>query len=161
MKIRNPLIVRILIGLFIAAIIVILVVVTVNTMKNYTYLTYDVGEKNGIYNDAILLNFEDYKKIIDKYEIKQELNEASFATKSYIATFQEYDSCAESKYKTIESVEMKEDNTIQINFLYHNRCGMCKKHMVLYFIQIGKLSSNDYKLAYGYDLGNQVNCGTI
>jgi len=156
---RNPIAVRVFTILFIFIFAVGLIYYSVKIILNGSALAYDLGEKLSLdYEDKILKTYDDYLALIEKYGVKRDLSANNFSQNSYLASFQEYDACSESAYKTVKNVSV--DNQISINFLVHNKCGWCKSHVLLYLVELDKIME-DLPINYSYEYEKELNCGTI
>ena len=162
-KAKNPIIVKIMI------IIIVMIVIIAILLLSYIVLNdsnknkniYDLGEKSNLtnYEDEIITNYSDYLSLLEKYNLQKKLIGSDFSKNNYIVSYQEYDSCSESKYKTVKDVKIKEDNIV-VTFLVHNTCGWCKKHITLHLIKVGK-NVTDKPIEYKYEYAKKNNCGTI
>lgn len=160
MKIRNPLIKRILI-LVISLVIFgsILYIAIKEITKSYDNLTYDLGVTNDTYSDEIITSYDKYQEFIKLYDLKSDLKEEHFKDSYYLATFQDYDKCSESKVKDIKSIK-EENNTLTITFNVYSKCGFCKVHKMLHLIKIGIVTTSD-NLKYEYDYDETKECGQV
>ena len=92
--------------------------------------------------------------------IKKDLTANNFVTNYYLASFQDYDKCSEERYKLVNNVTLN-DNELNINFKVYNKCGWCKKHSVLYLIELPKFNGDNPKINYTYDFENDIDCGNV
>lgn len=160
MKIRNPLIKRILILILSLAIFAGILYLALRELnRSYDNLTYDLGVTNEIYDDQVLTSFEEYKNLMEKYNLKVYLKEEHFKNNYYLASFQDYDKCSEGKEKDIKSIK-EENNTLTITFNVHTNCGFCKTHKMLHLISIGMITKTD-DIKYEYDYDETKDCGAI
>lgn len=157
---KNPLIKKILIIVGVSIISVLLIFYVLKLILNSNSLTYDLGENFNNYSDVILKEYDDYEKFVKDYGIKKDLALTNFSTKYYVASFQDYDSCAEKQKKYVHSVN-KEGNILNISYDVYNSCGMCKKHTILYLIEIDKYTGNDPVINYSYNYVNNLSCGKV
>lgn len=156
---RNSLVMKLLI-IFAACIgAVFLASYVVKIARNSNSLTYDLGSQLTSYKDTILKSYKEYEKLADSYGIKKDLASNNFSTHYYLASFQDYDSCAESKYKFVKDVE-ESNGELNITFEVYNKCGWCKKHIVLYLIEIDKSKENP-TINYNYEFANEIDCGNV
>jgi hypothetical protein len=159
--IKNPFIKRIIIFLFILAMIVLIVFLAYRVLSNDNYVTYDLGENVELLENKIITDYEEYQKLIKKYKLKEDFDAKVFDTYSLIAVYQDYDKCGERKLKTINAVDFIDDE-ISISFQVHNQCGFCKKNTILYLITIKKYENKDAKININYDFDKEdLECGTI
>ena len=160
MKIRNPLIKRILILLFITVFVVVILFFAIKIILDSTgNLAYDLGETINVnYQDKIIKNFNEYQDLVQTYQIAEDLTENDFKQNYYLASFQDYDKCAEKKMKTV-TVAQNADS-IDITYKIYNKCGLCKKHTALHLIKIDPVSE-EIRINYNYEYENELNCGTI
>ena len=160
-RVNNPIIVKIVIIFIVAIVTTGIILLSYHVLKNGTSSNiYNLGERDSSekYEDAVLKTYEDYKKLMGKYHLDTSLKEKDFDNNSYVASFQEYDSCSESKYKKV--VKVAYDEGIIISFDVYNKCGLCKTKIVLYIIKIEKNPIND-NINYIYNYRNKKECGNI
>ena len=62
-------------------------------------------------------------------------------------------------YKFVKNVN-ESNGELNITFEVYNKCGWCKKHIVLYLIEISKSNENS-KINYNYEFANEIDCGNI
>lgn len=161
MKIRNPFIKKILIiiisvVLFSVALFFAIKIIT----RSYDNLTYDLGEKSDKkYEDIILTSYYDYLEFADNLGIKKHLKENDFTSNYYLASFQDYDSCSESKPKGINNI-IRDNNDLNITFDVYNKCGFCKKHIMLHLIKIDN-NQKDSNINYDYNYITVKECGEV
>ena len=161
LKARNPMTTKILIIIFIVIVSVLLLWFCLSViLKSMSSLAYDIGEKqySAKYEDFVLKNYYDYLKLVDQYNISEDLTIENFSNNYYVVSFQEYDSCAESKMKDVKDVKINEK--IDITFKIYNKCGWCKKHIAMHLIKVDKFSGNK-EINYNYVYAKNLNCGTI
>ena len=161
-KVKNPIIIKVLIIMAILLFVLVLIIFSYKMIKrNYNPNVYNLGEKSNVVyeNDKLLINYNEYAELLDKYNLEKHLTSDDFSNNYYIASFQEYDSCAESKYKDVGNIKIDDEN-ITIEFLIHNKCGMCKKNIILYIIKIDKIKE-EKNILYEYNYLNNKMCGTI
>ena len=106
------------------------------------------------------LNHKKQDDIINDLGIKKDLTANNFVTNYYLASFQDYDKCSEERYKLVNKVTLN-DNELNINFKVYNKCGWCKKHSVLYLIELPKFNGDNPKINYTYDFENDIDCGNV
>lgn len=160
-KAKNPIAVKVSVTVFVVVISILLIAFCIGIiMKSLDSFAYDLGEKNKVtdYQDVVLRNYYDYLSLVEKYGIDENLTIENFEKNHYIASFQEYDPCGESKMKDVESVDIGED--IHITFKINNKCGWCKSHIALHLIKIDKVANNK-AITYDYIYAKELNCGTI
>ena len=160
-KARSPIVTKVVITIFVILISVALIIFCAGIIwKSISRLSYDLGEKEKLsgYEDFIIKKYDDYVSLVEKYGIEQSLTIENFENNYYIASFQEYDPCGESKMKEIESVNIAEN--IHITFKINNKCGWCKKHISLHLIKIDKITE-DKKITYNYTFAKKLDCGVI
>ncbi len=158
---RNPIVYRILIIAFCVIFAIGVVIFAVVKINNSNALNYDIGERdmNKIYNDIIIRSYEEYKKVLENYEIASDLRPEDFDNNYYLVSFQEFDECSEAKRKQVGKVNVS-DNVIEVEFKRYNKCGWCKSHMILYLIKIDKIKEvTDVRINYTYTDDRTVNCG--
>ena len=126
--------------------------------KSYSNLAYEIGSYSLEYKDYILKNYEEYLDLTKLYKIDVELTNENFINNYYLVSFQEYDSCAEKKFKEVEKIEI--DKNINITFRVFNKCGWCKAKTALHLIKIDKIDSYE-KIKYDYVYNDELQCGTI
>lgn len=161
MKIRNTLVIRI--GTIIIVLVLSLILIVwlfFIVTKSMNELSYDLGEKNkiGNYSDKILKTYNEYSELVKKYNLTIELSETNFKDNYYIASFVEYDSCAESKLKEVESVNISD--TIHITYKVFNKCGWCRPHIALHLIKVDRFNE-EKQITYEYSYQKTVDCGVI
>ena len=159
-KIKNPFFNRIKWLFIIIIIIVSILGLSYYVLYNsYNNLTYDLGKKSDLnsYGDIIITNYSSYLKIMEIYNLNATLNEKDFNNNYYIASFQEYDSCSETKFKKVEDITYSD--SIKITYRIFNKCGWCAKHIVLHLIKINKVETT--KIEYDYIYNKSLNCGEI
>ena len=105
-------------------------------------------------SDTIIHNYDEYKKLVDKYNVDIFLTPDNFKNNYYVASFQEYDSCKE-KERMVEKVEINDD--IKITYKINNKCGWCKEKVLLYLVKIEKVTS-DLPVTYDYIYKNKLEC---
>ena len=160
-KAKNPIFVRAVVITMVVIASVALIVFCINIIiKSMSTLVYDLGEKSALsgYEDHVIKNYYDYVELTKKYGIDESLTIENFENNYYVASFQEYDPCAEAKMMDVQNVSIGEN--IEIEFLVHNKCGWCKKHIALHLIKIDKISGNK-EITYNYNYAKKLNCGTI
>lgn len=147
---RNPIAVRLTIIIGGTLLGIGVLVFAFFAIRNSNDLYYDIGQRNlsTIYHDAILQNYDDYVKFIKDYDIAIDLKTTDFASNDYIASFQEYDSCSESKQKVVTGVKISDK--IDVDIKIYNKCGWCKSHMLLYLIKIDKVDNPNMEIKYHY-----------
>lgn len=158
---RNPIIYRSLIIIISIIFVIGIIVFAVIKIKESNSLNYDIGERdlNKTYNDIIIKNYDEYKEVVNKYKIVNDLKPEDFTNNYYLVSFQEYDSCSERKRKQVGKTSV-DDNTIEIEFKRYNKCGWCKSHIILYLIKIDKIKNVEgVKINYAYTDDKTVNCG--
>lgn len=160
MKIRNPLIKRILILLFITIFAAVILFFAIKIILDSTNnLAYDLGENTNInYQDKILKNFNEYQELVRTYQITEDLTENDFKQNYYLASFQDYDTCAEKKMKTVTLTQ--NTDSIDITYKIYNKCGLCKKHTALHLIKIEPVNE-EVRINYNYEYESELNCGII
>ena len=156
---RNSFVIKLILIFLSCIAAVILATYVVKLARNSNSLTYDLGSKVTDYEDTFLKNFSDYENLVKKYNIKKDLTNSNFTNSYYLASFQDYDSCSESKYKLVSSVKL--EDTLNITYEVFNKCGWCKKHIILYLIEINKYEGEDPVINYSYNYQNEINCGDI
>lgn len=157
---RNSLVIKLVI-IFVSCIAaVILATYVVKLARNSNSLTYNLGKDVSDYEDMYIKSYEEYLALVKKYNIKKDLTSTNFSSHYFIASFQDYDSCSEKKYKLVKSVK-KENGEYNVNFEVYNKCGWCKKNIVLYLIEVDRFSSDDPKINYNYTFVNDLNCGNV
>ena len=159
-RIKNPIFNRLKWILIILTIIITILGLSYYVLyTSYNNLTYDLGEKSSLngYGDLIITNYSSYLTIMEAYNLNTTLNEKDFLSNYYVASFQEYDNCSESKYKKVEDISYSD--TIKITFRIYNKCGWCAKHIVLHLIKIDKVDTS--RIEYDYIYNKSLNCGEI
>ncbi|MBE6148552.1 MAG: hypothetical protein E7167_03565 [Firmicutes bacterium] len=160
-KARNPIVTKAVITSLVVILSVLLIWFCASIIfKSMSSLAYDIGPKAGLsnYKDFVLKNYYDYLDLVKKYNINEDLTIENFANNYYVVSFQEYDTCAESRIKDVEKVEI--GDTINIMFKVYNKCGWCQKHIALHLIKIDKFSGNK-EITYDYSYNKKLDCGTV
>ena len=160
-KVRNPIVIKgLIIGFVVLISIGLISFCGWIIFKSMNTMTYDLGEKSNLtdYEDFVIRNYYDYLDLVEKYGIEENLTIENFANNHYIASFQEYDPCGESKMKDVENVVI--DENIHVIFKINNKCGWCKKHIALHLIKIDKINENK-KITYDYTFAKKLDCGTV
>ena len=158
---KNPLVYRILITIICVIFAIGIAIFAYIKISKASTLSYDIGERdfNKTYKDIIIKDYDEYQELIEKYDLADDLKSTDFADNYYLASFQEYDSCSETKRKKVGEVAIN-GNTIDIEFKKYNRCGWCKSHMIIYLIKIDKLEDvQNVKINYTYTDDKQIKCG--
>ena len=157
---RNSLVIKLLI-IFASCIgAIILASYVVKIARESNSLTYDLGESSNSYSDIFLTSFSEYESLANDLGIKKDLTANNFVTNYYLASFQDYDKCSEERYKLVNKVNL-DDNELNINFKVYNKCGWCKKHSVLYLIELPKFNGDNPKINYTYDFEKEIDCGNV
>ena len=156
---KNIILRKILTIIFVVLLVIGLAVFVYEVYKSDNVLAYDLGENQKREDDRFITSFEEYKNLINEFDVPMQLNENDFNNNYYIASFQDYDKCSEEGYKTIDKVNYTKD-TIDITIRVHNKCGWCKNHIALHLIKIDKISLPK-KVNYEYVYDKVLECGTI
>lgn len=160
---KNPLVVKIFIIVFVCIVSLILAYYVMKIIISSNSLSYDLGETVTTldYKDVVLTNYSEYEKLMKKYGVQKDLAANNFSTNYYLASFQDYDTCSETKMKTVKSATVGDD--IKIVYEIHNKCGWCKKHIALFLIKIDKYPYSESKkvITYDYEYENELDCGTV
>lgn len=155
LKAKNYFLRRILLIVFIVALIGVIGFIAYKKIMNSESLYY-ILEDNNLYKDTIIKDYSDYIFFTDEYEIKKDLNEKDFKNNYYIASFQEYDSCQERKVRKIKDIDI--NDKITITYKLFNKCGWCKSRTMLFLIKIDKLEKDNYEIEYKYESDKKLNC---
>lgn len=112
--------------------------------KKYQIINYEYTNSNyideGIEEKELLLkSYEEYKKLISKYNFNDEIVKEDFDKYDFIVVF---DNNACDSEREIGSIRYYEDNTLEIIFNVHNVCGLCAPHTDVYFYRIDKVGDN-------------------
>lgn len=161
LKVQNSFTKKIITIISFIAIGTVLVIFAMNIINDsMSNLAYDLGEKSSLtgYKDLILKNFDEYLELVKKYDIEQNLTVENFQDNNYIASFQEYDECSESKFK--EVLDIKYEDSIKVTFKIYNKCGWCKTHVALHLIKIDSILK-ETDITYDYVYAKELNCGTV
>ena len=160
-KVSNPLMVKILLIVIIAVVVIAVLGLSIFVLTNSASANiYDLGTKKDSldYKDVVLTSYSDYSKLINEYKVEKKLQEKDFEKHNYVASFQEYDPCAETSYRKVKKVDY--DQGIVITFDVYNDCGSCKSKMLLYLIKVDKNIKSQI-INYIYNNRNQNECGII
>lgn len=115
----------------------------------------DVDEHD--FQNLIIKSYDEYKQLLDKYEIQYDLSESDFNNYDYYAFVVENDDCS-GKIVSVENAEIK-DNTIEMLINYQASCGVCPVDYELYFVRFNKDELKaEYKLNVEYQAINKKNC---
>lgn len=111
---------------------------------NYEYLNaYYIEEQ--IDKELLITNYNDYINLIDKYNLDKSLKEEDFNNFDYLVIF---DSNMCDKEKEIGSIKYYLDNTLEITYNIHKKCGLCAPHTDIYLYKIDKLNINKITKKY-------------
>lgn len=160
-KARNPIVTKVMVTALVSILSILLIIFCANIIiKSMSSLSYDLGEKSTLssYEDFVIRNYYDYLDLVKKYNLEEDLTIENFSNNHYVASFQEYDPCAESKMMDVEDIEI--EDKITITFKINNKCGWCKKHIALYLIKVDKLQENK-EIIYNYTYAKELDCGTV
>ena len=139
--------------------VVYLCFIVLNKEKSKNYFDLGVVDNNIAYTDKIVNSYTEFKELTEIYNVSYDATEEDFKSNSYLFLFQDYNTCSESKPKSIEEVSI-EDN-IYVTYRVHSKCGWCQRHMVLYILKV-ELVEETKIIEYKYVFPNtQVDCGVI
>ena len=155
---RNPILRRLLVIFFIIIFVGVIVFLAIKTLINNNKLYYILDDDPKM-NDVILTNFNDYSNLVKKLKINLDLNKNDFSDNYYLATFQDFDKCSESKVKGIENI-IVDKNNLTVYFKIYNKCGWCRSSKVLYLIKIDKVDPN-INVNFDYNYDKTLECGQI
>ena len=102
---------------------------------------------DGKFDNKIIKTFDEYKQLLDKYEMQYDLSETDFSEYDYYAFIIENDDCS-GKIDTVEDATIK-DNKINILINYTASCGVCAPVSELYLVRFNKNELKD-----NYELKN-------
>ena len=130
-------------------------VLMVNKRKNtLSENVFDLGvrESETTYDDVILKSYDELMELSNKYNITSSLKKDDFDDNYYLASFVDYDSCGEKKFKTVEDISYSD--VIQVTYRVYNKCGFCKNHVALHLLKIDKVYLDIVEYTFIYDNEN-------
>lgn len=115
----------------------------------------DVEEEK--FENKIIKSYEEYKKLLDTYEIQYDLTESDFSNYEYYAFVIENDDC-NGTIVNVEDATIKND-TINLLVNYKASCGLCAPIYELYLVRFDKYMLKDsYEAKIEFQAINDVEC---
>ncbi len=130
-------------------------------MRDKNNNIFDLGKlDNDVeYTDKIVNSYEEFHELLNKYNVPFNATKEEFDESSFLFLFQDYNTCGESKPKSIEKVSLGE--SVKVTFRVHSQCGWCEKHLILYILKIDKvedIKNIDYEYVFPT---TQQDCGEV
>lgn len=137
--------------ILIISIIIILITLTISVINiikvsDYKYETSSFHniQNSEKYENKILDNYDEYKKLLDKLNIKLQLTKKDFQKHKYLALFLLKDSCGEEIEKV--TIEEKDLKNIKVVVKVNATCESCIDDNALYLIPVKKLTDKNAKI---------------
>ena len=158
-------------SIFLLMIVLLLFFINKPFNRNYKIINFEYEEEfiiddniDNIDNNEILLqNYNDYKKIVDKYNLYYHsdsddyyLKEDDFNLYNYLLIFYQNNCGSENEVVSLKYDEDK--NILLIDSKYHEVCGNCLEHYSAYLYRIDKIDKKDIILKHKYHKGNIEHC---